>query len=54
MSGKVIKEAWKVHFPYFPYEENRYKIEEIFHKAMKSEVPKKDLEKYILDNLIKE
>lgn len=54
MSGKVIREAWAVHFPYFPYDEYRYKIEEIFHKAMKAEIQKKDLEKYILDNLIKE
>lgn len=54
MTSKVIKAAWKVHFPYFSYEEYRYKIEEIFHKAMKAEITKKDLEKYILDNLIKE
>lgn len=54
MAGKVIKRAWANHFPYFPYHEYRYKIEEIFHKAMKAEVAKKDLEKYILDNLIKE
>ena len=54
MTGKIIRAAWLVHFPYFPYDEYRYKIEEIFHKAMKAEVNKKDLEKYILDNLIKE
>lgn len=54
MTSKVIKAAWKVHFPFFPYQEYRYKVEEIFHKAMKAEITKKDLEKYILDNLIKE
>lgn len=52
MASKVIKKAWEIHFPYFPYEEYRYKIEEIFHKAMKDEIQKKDLERYILDNLV--
>ena len=52
MANKVIRKAWANHFPYFPYDEYRYKIEEIFHKAMKEEVQKKDLEKYILDNLV--
>jgi len=54
MSGKVIREAWEIHFPHFPHAQYRYKIEEIFHKAMKAEVQKKDLEKYILDTLINE
>ena len=52
MANKVIRKAWKIHFPYFSYDEYRYKIEEIFHKAMKDEIQKKDLERYILDNLV--
>ncbi len=52
MANKVIRKAWQIHFPYFPYDEYRYKIEEIFHKAMKDEIQKKDLERYILDNLV--
>jgi len=52
MASKVIRKAWSIHFPYFAYDEYRYKIEEIFHKAMKEEVQKKDLEKYILDKLV--
>ena len=54
MTRKVIQQAWSIHFPYFPYDEYRYDIEKIFHKAMKAEVQKKDLEKYILDNLVKD
>ncbi len=54
MTAKVIRSAWKIHFPFFSYDEYRYKIEEIFHKAMKAEVQKKDLEKFVMDNLIKE
>ncbi len=54
MAGKVIRAAWKIHFPFFSYSEYRYKVEEIFHKAMKAEVQKKDLERFVMDNLIKE
>ncbi|MGB5920404.1 MULTISPECIES: hypothetical protein [unclassified Arcobacter] len=52
MANRVIRKAWMIHFPYFPYDEYRYKIEEIFHKAMKNEIPRKDLERYILDSLV--
>lgn len=52
MAGKVIRKAWLIHFPYFAYAEYRFKVEEIFHNAMKEEVQKKDLERYILDKLV--
>ena len=48
MAGKVIRKAWQTHFPFFPYDDYRYKIEEIFHKAMKAEVQKRDLESMFL------
>lgn len=51
MSQTQIKRAWKIHFPFFPYEEYSIKIEKIFEKAMKEEISKRDLEKYIIDNL---
>lgn len=54
MAEKRIRSSWKNHFPYFSYDEYRYKIEEIFHKAMKAEIQKKDLQKYILDKLLEE
>ncbi len=54
MAEKRIRGSWKNHFIYFSYDEYRYKIEEIFHKAMKAEIQKKDLQKYILDNLLEE
>lgn len=47
----LIKRSWKLRFPFFPYDEYSSKIEEIFEKALKEEVSKRDLEKYILDNL---
>lgn len=52
ITKQLIKKAWQVHFPYFPYEKYSEKIEIIYNEAMKKEVQKKDLEKYVLDNLI--
>lgn len=51
---RQIKKSWKLRFPYFLYEEYRYKVEDIYQKAIKEEVSKKDLERYILDNLVEE
>lgn len=51
---RQIKKSWQLRFPYFPYEEYRYKIEEIYEEAIKDEISKKDLERYILDNLVQE
>jgi len=47
----LIIRSWKLHFPFFPYEEYSNKIEEIFEQSLRDEVSKRDLEKYILDNL---
>lgn len=51
MTKELIKKSWKLHFPFFSYEEYSTKIDEIFEKAMREEISKKDLEKYILDKL---
>lgn len=53
ITKKLIKRAWKIHFPYFPYEKYSEKVEIIYQKAKKEEVLRKDLEKYVLDNLTK-
>ena len=54
MAQKVIRAAWKNHFPYFAYNEYRYKVESFFESAMREEVSRKELEKYILDKLVEE
>ena len=51
ISKNTIRKAWAIHFPFFPYNEYSTKIEEIFEQSLKDEITKKDLEKYILDNL---
>ncbi len=53
MTKELIKRSWKLHFPFFIYEEYSEKIDEIFEKAMRDEISKRDLEKYILENISK-
>ena len=53
ITKELIKRSWKLHFPYFSYEEYSEKIEEIFEKSIKEEISKRDIEKYIKDNLLK-
>lgn len=51
ITKELIKRSWKIHFPYFPYDDYSSKIEEIFAQSLKEEISKRDLEKYILDKL---
>ena len=53
VTKELIKRSWKLHFPFFSYEDYSHKIDEIFESAMKEEISKRDLEKYILENLSK-
>ena len=49
---RQIKKSWRLRFPYFSYEQYNHKVEEIYQRAIKEEISKRDLEKYILDNLV--
>lgn len=51
---KQIKKAWALHFPFFAYEKYNKKVEEVYNEAIKKEIPKKELEQYVLDALLKE
>ena len=53
ITKELIKRSWKLRFPYFSHEEYASKVDAIFERAMKEEVAKRDLEKYILENLSK-
>ena len=53
VTKELIKRSWKLHFPFFSYEEYSLKIDKIFEHAMREEISKRDLEKYILENLSK-
>lgn len=52
LTHKLIKDAWQIHFPYFPYEKYSTKAQEIYDEAIKKEIPKRDLEQYVLDKLV--
>lgn len=54
ITRRQIEKSWALRFPYFPYEMYRYKVEEIYQEAIKDEINKKDLERYILDRLLEE
>ena len=49
---RLIKDAWVVHFPYFSYEKYSQIVEKIYNESQKQEIPKRDLEKFVLDKLI--
>ena len=51
MTKETIKKAWSLHFPFFAYEEYSKDINQFFENAMKEEISKRDLQKYILDRL---
>lgn len=54
ITHKLIKKAWAVHFPYFAYEKYNKKVEEIYNEAVKKDIPKKDLQQYVLAQLVEE
>ncbi|TXE81262.1 hypothetical protein FPD46_05410 [Campylobacter peloridis] len=52
MSKKLLKKAWALHFPYFAYEKYSKIAEEIYNQAIKEEIPKNQLEQYVLEKII--
>lgn len=52
LTHRLIKEAWEIHFPYFPYEKYSTKVEIIYSEAIKQDIPKRELEKYVLDKIV--
>jgi len=51
VARKRIEMMWKLHFPLFSYEEYSTQVNEIYTKAIEENIQKKDLERYILNNL---
>ncbi len=52
LSAKLIQKAWSNHFPCFAYEKYSKLAEEIYKQALKDEVPKSLLEKYVLEKIV--
>lgn len=49
----LIKKAWENHFPFFPYEKYSKKIEEIYNNALKEEIQRRDMQKYVMSKISK-
>jgi hypothetical protein len=49
---KLIKKVWAIHFPYFSYEKYSKKVEDIYNESLKKEIHKKDLQQYVLEQLV--
>ncbi len=43
-----LKKSWQLRFPYFRYEEYRYKVDNISQRAIKEEISKKRFRKIYL------
>ncbi|EAK9945969.1 putative membrane protein [Campylobacter lari] len=52
ISKRLLKKAWALHFPYFAYEKYSKIAENIYNQAIKEEIPKNQLEQYVLEKII--
>ncbi|OPX27157.1 MAG: hypothetical protein B1H07_02445 [Campylobacteraceae bacterium 4484_166] len=48
---KRIKDSWPVHFAFFSYEKYRFKVEKYFDEALKRDIQKKDIQRFIENQL---
>ncbi|MBZ7933183.1 hypothetical protein H2266_05545 [Campylobacter sp. RM10543] len=52
ISRQLIKKAWSLHFPYFSYEKYSLVASKFYKEALKDDILKKNLEKYVLEKII--
>jgi hypothetical protein len=52
ISLKRIQDAWALHFPHFEYKTNKDIVGKIYNESIAQDIPKKDLERFILDRLV--
>ncbi|MDP3266871.1 MAG: hypothetical protein Q8M39_08585 [Sulfuricurvum sp.] len=49
---KILKKGWENHFPHFDYDRHAKEVALIYADALEKEVPHKNMQLYILENLI--
>ena len=49
---KILKKAWGNHFPHFDYDLHAKEVAQIYSEALEKEIPSKNLQLYILDQLV--
>lgn len=52
VAQKIIKRAWKNHFQYFDYDKYRYKVAELYAEAVDKDIPKRQMERFVMDRLV--
>ena len=52
MARKVVKNAWKNHFPHFSYEQHAAEVAKIYSEALEKEIHHKDMRLHILNNIV--
>lgn len=52
MAQHQIRQAWKNHFAHFDYDLHHREVAALYSKAIEDEIPNKELQLYILNNMI--
>lgn len=53
MGLKQLKNSWKIHFPFFEFDEYHEDVAHIYLEAVKKKLPKSELEFFVLEELSK-
>ena len=54
MAQQQIRKAWKNHFTHFDYKLHHREVAALYSKALEDEIPTKELQLYILNNMIRD
>ena len=52
ITEKLIKKAWKIHYPHFKYEQHAQEVANIYARAYEEDVHHKDMRLYIYNNMV--
>ena len=50
---RLILDAWQKYLPHFDYDKHREEVAQIYKEALDRDIPKKDIERFVIDRLIK-
>jgi hypothetical protein len=52
VAKSIVKDSWKIHFPHFDYEKHHVLVSRLYGEAVEKELPKKDLELFIINGIV--
>ncbi len=50
---RLILSAWQKYLPHFDYDKHHEEVAQIYKEALDRDIPKKDIERFVIDRLIK-